>query len=322
VLTKLFTSSLFGSLFFAPFGSLTTCICSPYSWTGDTNYFLVTQNGACTSPTPTPTPTPSSTPSGPVFTTNATLRNCCDPGQFIDLIIPDSVDFGSVVAWDEQCWQFIGIAVTATTDATEAQFFTSCSDCGEVYPCSFPEQITPLNPDVEPSFVVPSLANSGNCVTYSACSELFTFNIVCDESQQFGQLELMFRTRFGTYDYYRFWRGKSEALGIERQTYQQYNQTWGQDNILKTTYSRGTTNWYTKMTETHIINSGFIPQSDMVYLQELYTSDDVYEVKPDGTLFPINVINEEFIIKNKGNKSLVNLELTYVYSNNIRLLGL
>jgi hypothetical protein len=60
----------------------------------------------------------------------------------------------------------------------------------------------------------------------------------------------------------------------------------------------------------------------MVYLQELYTSDDVYEIKPDGTLFPINVVNTEFIIRSKGNKDLVNLELTYVYSNNIRMLGL
>jgi hypothetical protein len=141
-------------------------------------------------------------------------------------------------------------------------------------------------------------------------------------SEQFGQLQLMFRNRYGSYDYYRFFRGKSEALSIERQTYQQYNQTWGQDNILKTTYSRGLTNFALNITEFHTINSGFISQSDMVYLQELYTSDDVYEIKPDGTLFPINITNEEFIIKNKGEKQLVNLELTYVYANNIRGLGL
>ncbi len=309
------------SLFFAPFGSLTTCICSPYSWTGDTNYFLVTQNGSCSTPTPTPTPTPSSTPAPP-FTQFGRFRECCNPSQYQDFIVNLGLDFGQVIAYDGKCYQFIQSVITATTDATESIRYSSCDECTQTYPCSLPEQITPLKPDIEPNAVVPSLNNEGNCVTYSACSELFTFNLVCDESQQFGQLELMFRTRFGTYDYYRFWRGKSEALGIERQTYQQYNQTWGQSNIIKTTYSRGMTNWYTKMTETHIINSGFIPQSDMVYLQELYTSDDVYEVNPDGTLFPINVVNEEFIIKNKGNKSLVNLELTYIYSNNIRLLGL
>ena len=313
----------YNSLFFAPFGSFTVCICQPTSWTGDTNYFLVSQLGPCSTPTPTPTRTPTPTPSSGALTVQyARVRQCCDPGQFLDVILPLGVDYGDSVLIDGNCYYLEQILITATTDASEAQIFRSCNECQTDNPCSTPEDITPLNPDVEPTTFTPSWSNSGNCINYSAVSEVFTFNLVCDESQQFGQLELMFRTRFGTYDYYRFWRGKSEALGIERQTYQQYNQTWGQNNIIKTTYSRGTTNWYSKMVETHIINSGFIPQSDMVYLQELYTSDDVYEVKPDGTLMPINVINEEFIIKNKGNKSLVNLELTYVYSNNIRLLGL
>jgi hypothetical protein len=309
------------SLFLAPFGSVTVCSCTPYSWTADTSYFLITQNGPCSSPTPTPTPTPSSTP-GPVFTNFARLRQCCDPNQFLDVIVDERVDYGQSVLINDVCYQLVEFVLTATTDATEAQVFSSCEECLQTYPCVDADAISPLKPDVEPNPVVPSWSNSGNCVSYSACSELFTFNLRCDESLQFGQLELMFRNRFGSYDYYRFWRGKSEALGIERQTYQQYNQTWGQNNVIKTTYSRGTTNWQTQITETHIINSGFIPQSDMVYLQELYTSDDVYEIKPDGTLFPINVVNEEFIIKNKGNKSLVNLELTYVYSNNIRMLGL
>jgi len=58
-----------------------------------------------------------------------------------------------------------------------------------------------------------------------------------------------------------------------------------------------------------------------MFLQELWTSDQVFEIKEDGTPRPINVINSDFIIKNEGNRTVYNLELTYVYSNNIRLLG-
>jgi phosphopantetheine adenylyltransferase len=58
-----------------------------------------------------------------------------------------------------------------------------------------------------------------------------------------------------------------------------------------------------------------------MYLEELYTSNEVYEVREDGGLSPINIINTEFLKKNKGNKDIVNIELTYVYSNNIQLLG-
>lgn len=304
------------SLTMAPFGQFSTCICGLGQWTG--TGITIEYQGSCGSVTPTPTPTPSATPD--TSTQFATLRSCCDPGQFFDAVVPSRLSYGQVISYGGQCWQFVSVPISGITNVN-GTIYSSCSSCVADIPCGTQQDINTLKPDVEPNQLIPSGANSGTCITYSACSEVFTFNIVCNESSQFGQLQLMFRNRFGSYDYYRFWRGKSEALGIERQTFQQYNQTWGQNNILKTTYSRGITNWYTEITETHIINSGFIPQSDMVYLQELYTSDDVYEIKPDGTLFPINVVNEEFIIKNKGNKSLVNLELTYVYSNNIRMLG-
>jgi len=73
------------------------------------------------------------------------------------------------------------------------------------------------------------------------------------------------------------------------------------------------------MSETHVINSGFINNPDMVYLEEVYTSPEVYEITEDGGLRPINIISGEFLRKNKGNKSIVNLELSYVYSNNIAI---
>jgi len=305
------------SLTVAPFGVINTCICNFFSWTGST--FTIVNNGPCSFPTPTATPTPTSTP---VPGINVLLRGCCDPSQQIYARIGGRAQVGNSVVYNGECYTYVASASFFDVDLTTQTIFTSCQSCTQNFPCGTEAEIIPLKPDVEPILNVPSLAGEGACVAYQPCSEVFTFKFVCDEGAQFAQRQLMFRNRYGVYDYYRFNKGKSEGLDIERQTYQQYNQTWGQANILKTTYSRGTTNWQTRITETHIINSGFIPQSDMVYLQELYTSDDVYEIKPDGTLFPINVVNTEFIIRSKGNKDLVNLELTYVYSNNIRMLGL
>lgn len=306
------------SISLAPFATLNTCICSTTSWTGAN--FSITFNGACGSVTPTPTPTPSATPI--TGTTFARFRNCCDPDQYFDAEITERIVFGQVIAYDGACWQFTESPISGVALELPFVIYNSCEVCEQEYPCSFPEDISVLNPDVEPAPLTPVFSGTGTCINYSAVSEVFTFNLVDNCSEQFGQRQLMFRNRFGSYDYYRFFRGKAEALSVTRQTYQQYNQTWGQENVLKTSYSRGLKNFSLNIEELHTINSGFISQSEMVYLQELYTSDDVYEIKPDGTLFPINITNEEFIIKNKGNKQLVNLELTYVYSNNIRGLGL
>jgi len=131
----------------------------------------------------------------------------------------------------------------------------------------------------------------------------------------------MFKNRYGHYDYYTFTAGKSEGIAIDRQTFQSWNVDWGSSSPSMEKYSRGLTDFQISMVETHVINSGFLNQPDFMYLEELYTSNEVYVIEKDGELRPINVINTEFVKKNKGNKDIVNIELTYVYSNNLRLLG-
>ena len=75
------------------------------------------------------------------------------------------------------------------------------------------------------------------------------------------------------------------------------------------------------MAETIVANTGFLNQPDFMFLEELWTSNEVYEIQPDGGLYGVNILNTEFIKKIEGNRTLYNLELTYVYSNNIKLLG-
>ena len=168
---------------------------------------------------------------------------------------------------------------------------------------------------------VPTGYTEGNCSGFTPVSEIFTFNIepICSRAGQNVQRQLMFKNRYGHYDYYTFTAGKDEGLDIERQSYKKWSVDWGSSNPSKEYYSRGTTDATVTMTETHVINTGFLNQPDFMFLEELYTSNEVYEIQEDGNLRPINIVNTEFLRKNKGNKTIVNLELTYVYSNNIAL---
>jgi hypothetical protein len=169
---------------------------------------------------------------------------------------------------------------------------------------------------------VPTTYTLGNCSGYTPVSEIFTFNIepICSRQGPDTQRQLMWKNRYGHYDYYTFTAGKTEGIAIERQTYKTWNVDWGSSNPSMAQYSRGTTDWQVSMVETHVINSGFLNQPDFMFLEELYTSDEVYEIRTDGGLTPINIVNTEFVKKNKGNKDIVNIELTYIYSNNISLL--
>jgi hypothetical protein len=169
---------------------------------------------------------------------------------------------------------------------------------------------------------VPTTYTLGNCSGYTAVSEIFKVNVgpICNRSGN-PQLQIMWLNRYGHYDYYRFTAGKTEGLDINRQTYKSWNVNWGGSDPSMAQYSRGTTDFQVSMTETHVINTGFINQPDFMFLEELWTSNEVYEITDNGGLRPINVVNVDFIRKNKGNREITNLELTYIYSNNITLIS-
>ena len=168
----------------------------------------------------------------------------------------------------------------------------------------------------------PTGYTQGNLSGFTPCSELFTFNVedICSRSSN-QLLQLMFLNRYGHYDFYTLTANKYDGIDIQRETYKSWNLDWGSANPNKTQYSRGLTDSEVVMAETIVANTGFLNQPDFMFLEELWTSNEVYEIQPDGGLYGVNILNTEFIKKIEGNRTLYNLELTYVYSNNIKLLG-
>ena len=169
---------------------------------------------------------------------------------------------------------------------------------------------------------VPTTYTLGNCSGYTPVSEVFTFNVdtICNRSGN-PQLQIMWLNRYGHYDYYTFTASKIEGLKIDKQTYNSWDVDWGSPDPSRQQWAFSLSDFDVEMFETHVINSGFLNQPDFMYLQELYTSNEVYEILPNGGLRPIVVTNTEFSIKNKGNREITNIELTYVYSDDITLIG-
>jgi hypothetical protein len=95
-------------------------------------------------------------------------------------------------------------------------------------------------------------------------------------------------------DIYRFLFNRYQGLDISRQSYKSWNIDWGSPNPVKTQYSRGLNDSEVVMNETVIVNSGFVNQPTFQWLEELWTSNDVYEIQMNGGLAPVNIINTEF----------------------------
>jgi len=226
------------------------------------------------------------------------------PVCFDDTIsIRGSFHWGSST-WFSDCWQLSSPGGPGGDILSGYTTYTNCADC-------YLNEGKPANQNAN--------VLTGSPPTFSAVSETFQFNITddCDVS---NNRQILWRNQYGVYDYFRFTRRKQEGLDIERETYKQLPVSWGSSDPKKTQISRGTTDFYGKQTETHILNSGFISTPLMNYLEGLFISTDVYLIEPDGTLFPINITSTEYIRKNRGNRTLTNISITYQYSNNAQLL--
>lgn len=281
--------------------------------------FTVVNCGSnCSTPSVTPTPTPSNTPQAEQ---NVLVRGCCSGVEY-QIIGLGTLNVGDVIVIDSQCYEVIALGGNGSNgNYTTSAVYINCNECKANYACeNEPARPTTEKPSVQPYTISPS-GGTAPCVTgYVPVSEIFQFNMV-PSCNFFLNPQIMFKNRYGAWDYFRFQKYRSEGIAIDRQTYGQWNIAWGSSNPIKTTYSRGTTDYQTQMVETHIVNSGYLNDPDFVWLEELYTTNDAYLVKEDGTLFPINIIGSEFVRKTKGNRSMTNIELTYIFSNNIKLLN-
>ena len=216
---------------------------------------------------------------------------------------------GSTSQWNPDCFYYSqsgGPGGEIFTGGTN--YGTDCSGCYDTEFGGLPE--SPPN----------IISVTGTPITsLTAVSETFQFNIV-DNCDYWNNKQILWKNRYGTFDYYKFTKRKGEGLNIQRQTYKQIPISWGSSNPEKTRVSRGVTDFNVQIDETHVVDTGFVNQSTMVWLEECYTSPEVYLIETDGTLFPINITSTEYIRKNRGNTEIVNLELTYTYSNNIKLI--
>jgi len=328
------------------------------SFPANTKYYQIQLYGLATPPAPSPTPsvTPSVTPSQtpglsatPTPTPSSTPAVSCTCYTFqvenfvgftIEVPYVDCAGLSQTLYVSP--FSIFSICACSVTDPGYGINITNVGQCVVPRPTPTPSNtpglsptpsptpsssgnvIPPVNPavvkpNVQPTTFTPT-GGTAPCVEYVPVSEIFQFNVSTD-CNQFGNEQMMFKNRYGAWDYFLFTRARIEGVGIERETYGQYNTTWGSSDPMKTNYSRGLTDFQVGMTETHICNSGFLSQPEFVWLEELYTSNDVYLIKEDGNIFPINIISTEFVRKTKGNRQIVNIELTYTYSNNIKLLN-
>jgi hypothetical protein len=125
-------------------------------------------------------------------------------------------------------------------------------------------------------------------------------------------VRMMWLNRAGGWDYFSFTKDNKKTVNIERSEF---------TKILDYNYSvgdRGDTIYAQKGKENFLVNSDWITEDQAKWLEELFTSPEVYHLSGTNKL-PIIITDTNYEVKTYLRNELFNIQINYRYSYNINL---
>jgi hypothetical protein len=143
---------------------------------------------------------------------------------------------------------------------------------------------------------------------------------VYEKCGPYTQYQLIFKDRLGSFLPFNFDLVSTKSVNIKKDEYKKIQgsydsatNTWGYNS-----YDRGRTVFNVEAMEQVKVTSDWITEANAAYLEELFTSPDVYHIDSDGNWLPVVIKDSSFRYKYRNVEKLINYELTFEYSfNNI-----
>ena len=153
---------------------------------------------------------------------------------------------------------------------------------------------------------------------YTPASRVYCFYLVADDCR-FDNVRLGWSNTCGGVDYFNFTKKSELSFNYDRKQYQKVVGTYNEATFGFNTYDRGTTDRYVNTTKGLQINSDWISVGEFQLLQTLCRSNDVFIINDDGTMTPVLVDTQNFVIKDERYSKLYNVTLNLKYSQPVGL---
>lgn len=150
-------------------------------------------------------------------------------------------------------------------------------------------------------------------VSNNAVSELMTYNIV-DANCKYDDWRLHWLNTLGGYDSFSFDLKSRKTIDIDRKSYKKRLGSLSGSTWSYTRKDRSETDYNITSRETIKITSDWLTDEEMIWMEELLSSPDVYYEDSNNNLVAINMRDVSFEVKKKQNEKLQNLELTFTNS--------
>ena len=153
---------------------------------------------------------------------------------------------------------------------------------------------------------------------YTPYSRVYCFYIVADDCR-FDNVRLGWTNTCGGTDYFNFTKKSELSFNYDRKQYQKVVGTYNESTFGFNTSDRGTTYRYVTTTKGLKINSDWVSVGEFNLLQTLCRSNDVFIINDDGTMTPVLVDTQNFVIKDERYSKLYNVTLNLKYSQPVGL---
>ena len=153
---------------------------------------------------------------------------------------------------------------------------------------------------------------------YTAASRVYCFYLVGDDCR-FDNVRLGWTNTCGGTDYFNFTKKSELSFNYDRKQYQKVVGDYNKSTFGFNTYDRGTTDRYVTTTKGLQINSDWVSVGEFQLLQTLCRSNDVFIINDDGTMTPVLIDTQNFVIKDERYSKLYNVTLNLKYSQPVGL---
>jgi len=153
---------------------------------------------------------------------------------------------------------------------------------------------------------------------YTPVSRVYCFYLI-DDDCRFDNVRLGWSNTVGGVDYFNFTKKSELSYNYERKQYQKVVGNYNASTFSFSTFDRGITDRYVNTTKGLQINSDWVSVGEFNLLQTLCRSNDVYIINDDGTMTPVLVDAQNFVIKDERYSKLYNVTLNLKYSQPVGL---
>lgn len=162
----------------------------------------------------------------------------------------------------------------------------------------------PVFTDTVKYYTVYIADSSGNQLSEA---KRFTVNQECSK---YNNIELVFLDRKGSFLTRNFQLASRQSLNIKKEEYRKPYGGYNGSSWTYNTYDRGRTVFNVDVTRTYQATSNWMTEDDAAYLEQLFTSGNVY-MNDNGTFLPIIVKDTNFELKTTINNKLINYTISF-----------